>query len=118
MNRSITNVLFGGIAPISETERKIEGTITKTSVEETVDALANAESVIIVCLLILMNDLESNVTLGRWLWYGSCKSTVCHLRDHQHAQSPRNKRPICHTPSCWKNAWAMQRSPSGSVRTL
>jgi NAD(P) transhydrogenase len=61
MNRSLTNVLFGGIAPISETERKIEGTITKTSIEETVDALANAENVIIVCSLIPMNGLESNV---------------------------------------------------------
>lgn len=56
MNRSLTNVLFGGIAPILESERKIEGTITRTSIEETVDALANAENIIIVCWLVLWND--------------------------------------------------------------
>ncbi|KAF2094083.1 NAD transhydrogenase mitochondrial precursor [Rhizodiscina lignyota] len=49
MNRSLTNVLFGGIAaPAQGTGKAIEGQITQTSVEETVDTLANAESVIIV----------------------------------------------------------------------
>ncbi len=49
MNRSLTNVLFGGIAPINQDAGKdIKGEITKTTVEETVDALASAESVIIV----------------------------------------------------------------------
>lgn len=49
MNRSLTNVLFGGIAAPAETDYKIEGQITKTTVDETVEALATAESVIIVC---------------------------------------------------------------------
>jgi NAD(P) transhydrogenase len=48
MNRSLTNVLFGGIAPQADSEYKIEGSITKTNIDDTVDALANAESVIIV----------------------------------------------------------------------
>ncbi|EPS38165.1 hypothetical protein H072_7954 [Dactylellina haptotyla CBS 200.50] len=48
MNRSITNVLFGGIAPIAQEEHKMEGVITKTSVDETVEALLNSESVIII----------------------------------------------------------------------
>lgn len=48
MNRSLTNVLFGGIAPIAQTSQEIKGQVTKTTVEETVDALASAESVIIV----------------------------------------------------------------------
>jgi H+-translocating NAD(P) transhydrogenase len=48
MNRSITNVLFGGIAPAAQTDYKMEGSITKFSIEETVESLANAESVIIV----------------------------------------------------------------------
>ncbi|KAJ3822025.1 NAD(P) transhydrogenase beta subunit-domain-containing protein [Lentinula raphanica] len=48
MNRSLTNVLFGGIGTITTQETKIEGTITKTRVEDTVDALANAENVILV----------------------------------------------------------------------
>ncbi|EHL03818.1 putative NAD(P) transhydrogenase, mitochondrial [Glarea lozoyensis 74030] len=48
MNRSLTNVLFGGIAPVDNSEYKVEGSITKTNIEETADALATAESVIIV----------------------------------------------------------------------
>lgn len=48
MNRSLTNVLFGGIAAPVQTDHKITGQITKTSVDETVEALAGAESVIIV----------------------------------------------------------------------
>ncbi|EPQ58348.1 NAD P transhydrogenase [Gloeophyllum trabeum ATCC 11539] len=49
MNRSLINVLFGGIGTQAPTEGpKIEGTITKTTVDETVDALANADSVILV----------------------------------------------------------------------
>ncbi|KAK0115781.1 hypothetical protein ONS95_012834 [Cadophora gregata] len=48
MNRGLSNVLFGGIAPTDNSEYKIEGSITKTSVDEVADALATAESVIIV----------------------------------------------------------------------
>ncbi|KAF8910998.1 NAD(P) transhydrogenase beta subunit-domain-containing protein [Gymnopilus junonius] len=49
MNRSLTNVLFGGIGtPVSAEAHKIEGTITKTTVDDTAEALANADSVILV----------------------------------------------------------------------
>ena len=48
MNRSLTNVLFGGISAPTNNEYKMEGTVTQTNVEETAEALANAESVIIV----------------------------------------------------------------------
>lgn len=48
MNRSLTNVLFGGIAAPAKTDQEIKGQVTKTTIDETVDALASAESVIIV----------------------------------------------------------------------
>ncbi|KAG2158216.1 NAD(P) transhydrogenase beta subunit-domain-containing protein [Suillus bovinus] len=49
MNRSIINVLFGGIGTVAPSETaQIEGTITKTNIEDTVEALANSESVILV----------------------------------------------------------------------
>ncbi|KAK3377530.1 NAD(P) transhydrogenase beta subunit-domain-containing protein [Podospora didyma] len=49
MNRSLVNVLFGGIAaPASTSEYKMEGSVTQTNVEDTAEALTNAESVIIV----------------------------------------------------------------------
>ncbi len=49
MNRSLTNVLFGGISsPVNVEAHKIEGTITKTTVDDTAEALVNAENVILV----------------------------------------------------------------------
>ncbi|KIP12232.1 hypothetical protein PHLGIDRAFT_21067 [Phlebiopsis gigantea 11061_1 CR5-6] len=49
MNRTLTNVLFGGIgATAQQSDYKIEGSVTKTSVEETADALSNSENVILV----------------------------------------------------------------------
>ena len=49
MNRSLTNVLFGGISSEAATDYKIEGTVTQITTDETADALANADSVILVC---------------------------------------------------------------------
>ncbi|KAI1098850.1 NAD(P) transhydrogenase mitochondrial precursor [Jackrogersella minutella] len=48
MNRSLTNVLFGGISAPATTDYKIEGSVTQTNVDDTADALVNAESVIII----------------------------------------------------------------------
>ncbi|KAF7717445.1 NAD(P) transhydrogenase, mitochondrial [Penicillium ucsense] len=48
MNRSLTNVLFGGLSAPAQTQKKIEGEVTPTSVEDTAEALSNAESVIII----------------------------------------------------------------------
>ena len=49
MNRSLTNVLFGGIgSPASQDAYKIEGSITKATVDDAVEALLNADSVILV----------------------------------------------------------------------
>jgi NAD(P) transhydrogenase len=48
MNRSLVNVLFGGISAPTTNDYKIEGAITQTNVEDTAEALTNAESVIIV----------------------------------------------------------------------
>ncbi|KAL2269696.1 hypothetical protein VTJ83DRAFT_1880 [Remersonia thermophila] len=48
MNRSLVNVLFGGIAGPAQTDYKIEGSVTQTNIDETADVLTNAESVIIV----------------------------------------------------------------------
>ncbi|KAE8154249.1 NAD(P) transhydrogenase beta subunit-domain-containing protein [Aspergillus avenaceus] len=47
MNRSLTNVLFGGIAAPQQA-KKIEGEVTQTTVDDTVEALSNAENVIII----------------------------------------------------------------------
>jgi len=50
MNRSPTNVLFGGAAPVAApSEYKMEGQITQTSADDVVEALENADNVILVC---------------------------------------------------------------------
>ncbi|KAF6845079.1 NAD(P) transhydrogenase, mitochondrial [Colletotrichum musicola] len=48
MNRSLTNVLFGGISAPTQSDYKIEGAVTQTNVEDTAEALVNAENVIII----------------------------------------------------------------------
>ncbi|KAJ7235436.1 NAD(P) transhydrogenase [Mycena haematopus] len=48
MNRSLPNVLFGGASAGPIEVREMVGSITKTTVEDTVEALSNADSVILV----------------------------------------------------------------------
>ncbi|KAF8212148.1 NAD(P) transhydrogenase beta subunit-domain-containing protein [Mycena galopus ATCC 62051] len=48
MNRSLPNVLFGGASAGPVEVREMVGSITKTTVEDTVEALSNADSVILV----------------------------------------------------------------------
>lgn len=49
MNRSLTNVLFGGIsAPTEVQEYKPQGEVTTTSTEDLADAMLNSETVILV----------------------------------------------------------------------
>lgn len=49
MNRSLTNVLFGGLGtPTAMQEYKPQGEVTTTSVEDLADALLNSEKVILI----------------------------------------------------------------------
>ena len=48
MNRSLVNVLFGGIAAPTSGDFKVEGSITQINIEDTAESLLNAENVIIV----------------------------------------------------------------------
>ena len=67
MNRSPTNVLFGGAAPVAApSEYKMEGQITQTNVDDVVEALENADNVILVCFYI-----TNWGTTSRGIWYRS-----------------------------------------------
>ncbi len=66
MNRTLTNVLFGGIGTTVQSDYKIEGTITKTSVDDTVEALANADSVILVRKLHPPPRTTPDIAWTRW----------------------------------------------------
>ncbi|KAJ7172395.1 NAD(P) transhydrogenase beta subunit-domain-containing protein [Mycena filopes] len=48
MNRSLPNVLFGGATAVPTEAREMVGSITKTTVDDTVEALVNSDSVILV----------------------------------------------------------------------
>jgi NAD(P) transhydrogenase len=49
MNRSLTNVIFGGITQTQATDDSTKGlTVTRTDVGEVVELLREAESVVIV----------------------------------------------------------------------
>lgn len=49
MNRSLTNVLFGGLStPTQAQEYKPEGQVTQTSVDDLAEAMLNSDSVILV----------------------------------------------------------------------
>lgn len=66
MNRSLTNVLFGGIAAPVQSDYKIEGQITKTTVDETIDALTNAENVILVGIFLLLQNSKKEYCILTW----------------------------------------------------
>lgn len=61
MNRSLTNVLFGGISAPAQSQKKIEGEITQTTIEDTAESLSGAESVIIVRIIIPPPSDPSNL---------------------------------------------------------
>lgn len=48
MNRSLTNVLFGGISAPQQAQKQIEGKITTATVDDVSEALTSAENVVIV----------------------------------------------------------------------
>jgi NAD(P) transhydrogenase len=74
MNRSLTNVLFGGIASTPQAQAQIEGEVTKTNAEETAEALSNAENVIIVSALPSLERIaRSNARLGHMVRAPSLK---------------------------------------------
>ena len=75
MNRSLTNVLFGGAAPVAApSDYKIEGQITQTSADDVVEALANADSVILASSSTSPSPFSSHVSVFRrlsvtvWPW--------------------------------------------------
>lgn len=67
MNRTLTNVLFGGIGSSAvQSDYKIEGAITKTSVDETVEALNNADNVILVGAVAGIRPESTDMVVYRW----------------------------------------------------
>ena len=76
------------IAAPASTDQVVTGTITKTTVDETVEALYNAESVIIV------------------VGYGMavCESAVRHFPDYGTSERERRQCALRYSPSGWPDA--------------
>lgn len=74
MNRSLTNVLFGGIAAPQQA-KKIEGEVTQTTVDDTVEALTNAENVIIVCVFVNCKGTANFSRLSDMVWPSRKRNT-------------------------------------------
>lgn len=114
MNRTLTNVLFGGISAPAQSDYKIEGTITKTTVEETVESLANADSVILVrtTLPALPNppfQFKHSSLLNMFLRIvgcrvrnGGCQGAIRHFRRCEILAVQRGQCAVRHTPRCWE----------------
>lgn len=104
MNRTLTNVLFGGIGTTAQSDYKIEGTITKTSVDETVDALSNADSVILVWFASILTTRISltSACSGCWVRDGCGQGSIRYLRNRESAASQRHHCPICYSSCSWK----------------
>ena len=111
MNRSLINVLFGGIAAPAESAKKMEGVVTKvrycdhvlpkgltlgkTSVEETVEALLDAETVIITPGYGLAVAKAVRFPLiARMVHFYTGLVAICHCRNGQAPYSPWNQSPI------------------------
>lgn len=87
MNRSLTNVLFGGMAQAPTTDVKIEGAITQTNIDDTVEALVNADSVILVRFFCKCLSYYSYRCTGCRLRHGCSRRSTSDLGYCQYAQS-------------------------------
>lgn len=106
MNRTLSNVLFGGIASEAASDYKIEGTVTQINVDDTADALANADSVILVrraSALQPRRQVEGR-HVGRRLWNGRRGGPTPYRRNRSDAESQRDKREVRNPSGCGTNA--------------
>lgn len=87
MNRSLANVLFGGISQAPVTDVKIEGAITQTNIDDTAEALVNADSVILVCKVCTCLLHSVNYFTGCRLRYGRCGRSAPHFGHCKHVES-------------------------------
>jgi hypothetical protein len=73
--------------------------VTRTNIDEVVEMLGNAESVIIV-----PGYGESHPLIIADIRYGRRQSAVCHFRNGPVTQGEGNQLPIRDSPGCWTNA--------------
>jgi hypothetical protein len=74
--------------------------VTRTNIDEVVEMLGNAESVIIV-----PGYGKSYLLVSAYVRYGCRQSPICHLRNGSVPQGKGNKLPIRDPPCCRTNAW-------------
>ena len=119
MNRSLTNVLFGGTAPVAApSEYKIEGQITQTGADDVVEALENADNVILVCSLCRPFCCNLTCGTGRWIRHGRGKGAICGIRNHTLIAGKGCERTVRDPPRRRTHARPVQRPARRSIGTL
>jgi NAD(P) transhydrogenase len=106
MNRTLSNVLFGGISSEAASDYKIEGSVTQITVDDTADALANADSVILVSRT---TALHLNRRIKDWaqvVGYGMAVAGAQHPISEIVAmlRAKGNESEVRDSSGCWTNA--------------
>ena len=123
MNRSLTNVLFGGAAPVATpSDYKMEGQITQTSSEDVVEALANADSVILASPLVSQPPFpltcRRRVSSGCWVRYGCGKGPIRDIGNHFPVAGKGRERTLRDSSRRRTYAGPMQRLTRRSIGAL
>ena len=118
MNRSPTNVLFGGAAPAAApSDYKIEGQITQTNVDDVVEALADADNVILVSLSHLRFCFSLTLACGAGgrIWHGCSKGSVRDIGNNIFVTSKGRERTLRDSPRRRTHAGPVQRPTRRSI---
>jgi NAD(P) transhydrogenase beta subunit len=118
MNRSLPNVLFGGATPVAApSDYKVEGQITQTNVDDVVEALANADNVILVSSyqLRFCFTLKSAHGTGCRIWHGCGKGPVRDIGNYVFVAGKGRESTLRDSPRRRTHAWPVQRPARRSI---
>ena len=121
MNRSLTNVLFGGAAPVADSsDYKIEGQITQTNADDVVEALANADNVILASFLMSVACFPhtSACFTGCRVRHGRGKGSIRDIGNYVHVAGKGRERTFRDSPCCRPHARPVQRPTRRSIGAL
>lgn len=113
MNRSLPNVLFGGIAPAAQTDYKVEGEMVETNAADVAESMMNSQSIIIVVGygMVRGEALSQAVSLLNFSCHncqsGCRQSSVSAGRDDCSLACNGGQSPLRYSSSCWTYARTM-----------
>ena len=119
MNRSLTNVLFGGAAPVAApSDYKIEGQITQTNADDVVEALANADNVILASFTMSLSRVFLTCFTGGRIRHGCGKGSIRDIGNYVPVAGKGRERTFRDPPCCRPHARPVQRPTRRSIGAL